>query len=78
MDGQRQPAAATFASGIFGCHEALHVTNMMAEMLKRHLGRRLAITACPEWKAHVDRAADELASLYQAIGAVHFDGNSEP
>jgi hypothetical protein len=29
---------AKSAPGPFGCHEALHVTNMMAEMLEQHRG----------------------------------------
>jgi 23S rRNA G2445 N2-methylase RlmL len=67
-----------FAPGTYGCHEALHVANMMVEMLERHLGDHPAILSNPEWKARVDRAADELASLYQEIGAAHVEKTSDP
>jgi hypothetical protein len=42
-------------------------------MLGRHLGAHPAILSNSDWKARVDRAAGELASLYQEIGAVHLD-----
>jgi len=60
-----------FQPGTFGCHEALHVSHMLAEMVDSYLCSHPAIQANPEWKAQADLAAQTLADLYQAIGAAH-------
>jgi hypothetical protein len=70
-DAGEVPNPASFKPGSLGCHEALHLTHVMVEMLDRHLGDHPSILANPEWKAHLDRAVEELATLYQAIGAAH-------
>lgn len=64
---------AGFAPGTHGCHEALHVTDMMVDILDRHLRQHPAILSRPAWAARVDRAMEELATLYQEIGAAHLD-----
>ncbi len=66
-----------YTPGTFGCHEALHVTNMMVEVLERHLAEHPAIQANSAWKARVERAQDELAALYQEIGAAHIESKEE-
>ena len=67
-------ASAKFAPGSMGCHEALHMANMMADTLDRQLLTHPAIILNPVWYARVWRACDELGALYQEIGAVHFGG----
>lgn len=67
-------ASAKFAPGSMGCHEALHVANMMADTLERHLLTHPAIILNPDWYARVSRACHELGTLYQEIGAAHFGG----
>lgn len=67
-------ASAKFAPGSMGCHEALHMANMMADTLERQLLTHPAILLNPAWYARVWRACDELGALYQEIGAVHFGG----
>lgn len=57
-----------------GCHEALHVANLMADTLARHLLSHPAILLNPHWYARVWRASNELGALYQEIGTVHFGG----
>ena len=70
-------ASAKFAPGTMGCHEALHMANMMADTLDRQLLTHPAIILNPVWYARVWRACDELGALYQEIGAVHFGEGKE-
>lgn len=69
-----EPSAAKvarFAPGSFGCHEALHMASVLAEMVEARLCEHPAVQMVPEWKALADRAAAALHDLYQAIGARH-------
>ncbi len=66
--------AARFAPGSFGCHEALHMACVLAEMVDTHLCEHPAVQRVPEWKALADRAAEALHDLYQAIGTQHLGG----
>jgi hypothetical protein len=63
--------AERFAPGSFGCHEALHMASVFAEMVDEKLGQHPAILLQPEWKAKADAAATLLFDLYQMIGAKH-------
>lgn len=67
-----------YAPGSMGCHEALHMANMMADTLDRQLLTHPAILLNPAWYARVWRACDELGALYQEIGAVHFADGDVP
>jgi hypothetical protein len=78
MTDEREYDPADFAPGSQGCHEALHTTYMLADILSKHLSEHPAILSHPEWKARVDRAAEELEALYQEIGAAHLDANDLP
>ena len=60
-----------FAPGTHGCHEALHVALMFAEIVDEYLVRHPAIKAKPEWAAQAETARRALFSLYQAIGRDH-------
>ena len=66
-------AAARFAPGTHGCHEALHMAAVLVGMVDRELAEHPAVKANPAWKALADRAGRALADLYQAIGAEHLD-----
>lgn len=57
--------------GGFGCHEALHMTSVIIDMLEKHLIDHPAIELNPEWSAKADAAMDILCDLYQDIGAAH-------
>ena len=57
-----------------GCHEALHMANMLADTIDRQLLTHPAILLNPHWYARVWRACDELGALYQKIGPVHVGG----
>jgi hypothetical protein len=71
-------AGAKFAPGTMGCHEALHMSNVLADTLDRQLLTHPAIILNPAWYARVGRACDELGTLYQEIGAAHFSGGEVP
>jgi hypothetical protein len=62
---------ANFAPGSFGCHEALQMASVFAELVEHRLCGHQAIKLNPEWAALADKAAQSLADLYQSIGAAH-------
>lgn len=62
---------ARFAPGSYGCHEALHMTSMLAETVGERLSAHPAIMQNPDWLALASRAEDTLHALYQAIGQLH-------
>ncbi len=63
--------AVRFVPGTFGCHEALHMASVLAEMVDERLCEHPAIQLQPEWRAKADAAATALFDLYQMIGAKH-------
>jgi hypothetical protein len=60
-----------FAPGTHGCHEALHVALMFAEIIDEYLVRHPAIKAEPEWAVQAETARRALFALYQAISRAH-------
>lgn len=58
-------------------HEALHVANMLADIVEDHLVYHPAIQANPGWRAMAEEASEKLADLYQAIGEEHFGERPE-
>ena len=60
-----------FAPGSMGCHEALHMANVLAGLVYEELVDHPAIRMQDEWRAKAETAADALADLYQMIGAAH-------
>ena len=62
---------AAFAPGTMGCHEAMHMAFVVADMVDRHLRELPAILARPDWHEKVSIAVDALNDVYQAIGAEH-------
>ncbi len=60
-----------FRPGTSGCHELLDRTQLMADMLERHLLEHPACVAEAEWYALAERAASALRELYQRVGAEH-------
>lgn len=63
--------ASRFEPGTHGCHEALHMAHVLAEMVSERLYEHPAIESVPEWRALAERAVEALHVLYQAIGARH-------
>lgn len=60
-----------FGPGTFGCHEALHMASMLAEMVDERLCEHPAIQLNPEWSRMADAARHMLFTLYNAIGKEH-------
>ena len=75
--GEKQPLEFRYGPESFGCHEALHATNLILGLIDRELAGHGAIIQNAEWYAHVRRAQDELAALYQKIGAAHLAGTDQ-
>ncbi len=65
------PNSLLFAPGTPGCHEALHMANVLAELIDARLCQHPTVSLRPEWQALAARAMEALHELYQAIGADH-------
>lgn len=63
-----------FGPGSFGCHEVMHVADILAGLVENQLCNHSAILRDPRWFRLAAEARDCLARLYQEIGAVHLDG----
>ncbi|MDE5461537.1 MULTISPECIES: hypothetical protein [unclassified Bradyrhizobium] len=61
------PLESRFGPNSFGCHEALHVTNLVLGLIECELAEHPAILLQPEWYAHVRKVQDELYVLYPEI-----------
>lgn len=62
---------ANFAPGTMGCHEALHICSFLASAVDHELVQHPAIYSNHVWRRRAMKALDELATLYQEIGAAH-------
>jgi hypothetical protein len=63
--------ADDFKPGTMGCHEALHVTSLIENLLTQELVQHAAIALNPEWMVLALTAQEALQRLYQEIGAKH-------
>jgi hypothetical protein len=68
MENETEPG---YSPGSFGCHEALHVAYIMANMIDEQICQHLAVSQNPEWKNIADTARDLLHDLYHKVGASH-------
>lgn len=64
-------SADEFGPGTFGCHEALHLAHVFADLVERQLVEHPAVQSNTRWHVLAMQAASALAKLYQEIGAVH-------
>jgi dihydroxyacetone kinase len=60
-----------FDPGSFGCHEALHTTSLLIDLVDRELCEHEAIQRNAIWTAYAQKARDALQDLYDAIGREH-------
>jgi hypothetical protein len=60
-----------FGPGSFGCHEAMHVADMLARLVEVELCDHNTVLRDPAWFKLACQARDSLAQLYQEIGRVH-------
>ncbi len=62
---------ARFGPGSFGCHEALHVTQVVVDMIDRELLSHSAVLLNPFWYGKVREAQASLRSAYNAVADNH-------
>ena len=60
-----------FAPGSFGCHEVLHLTSTLEDMVAKHLVDHPAIMLDSDFYRRARDVHSALFDLYQAIGAKH-------
>jgi hypothetical protein len=60
-----------YSPGTCGCHEALHVSSIVANLIADRLMEHGAVIQNPEWYRLAQQAHSAMFDLYQAIGAVH-------
>ena len=65
-----------FGPGSFGCHEAMHVAEILAGVVERELCNHSAVLRDPYWNKFARRACDNLAQLHFAMDAVHLDAEN--
>ena len=62
---------ARFGPGSFGCHEALHVTQVVVDMIDRELLSHSAVLLNPLWYGKVREAQALLRTAYNAVADNH-------
>jgi hypothetical protein len=62
-----------YKPGTFGCHEALHTSALLIDLVGCRLMEHGAILQDRTWYALAGKAHQALFDLYQAIGAVHLE-----
>lgn len=62
---------ARFGPGSFGCHEALHVTELVVDLIERQLVQHSAVLLNPVWYAQVREAQASLHRTYCAMADEH-------
>ena len=65
--------AARNGPGGPGCHEAMHTTSIVLDLVDQHLVHHPAIAANGEWFRLASRASEALFNLYQSMGSAHLD-----
>lgn len=62
-----------FGPGSFGCHEAMHVTHLVVDLLERELVTHSAVLLDPYWYEKVREAQALLYSAYSRVADRHLD-----
>ncbi len=60
-----------YVPGTFGCHEVLHLTNVVAKTFSEEIVGHPAIQNIPEWKEKAYKIEELLYDLYSAIASQH-------
>ena len=68
---------ADFRPGTFGCHEALHTTSIVMDLIETSLVDHPSIATNPKWVKLTEEAYEKLAELYAGIGEAHLDASDE-
>lgn len=69
----RRSLEVRFGPGSFGCHEAMHVTNLMVELIEQQLVGHSAVLLNPIWYDNVREAQALLRRAYTAVADEHLD-----
>lgn len=64
---------ARFGPGSFGCHEAVHTTLLVVELIERQLANHSAVLLDPFWYRNVREAQAILYRAYSAAAQMHLD-----
>lgn len=73
-DGPDRPSLEErFGPGSFGCHEAMHVTQLVVDLIERQLVQHSAVLLNPVWYAQVREAQGLLYHAYSAAADQHLD-----
>ena len=62
-----------YKPGTFGCHEALHTSALLTDLVASRLMEHGAIIQNQDWYVLADKAQQALFDLYQAIGSLHLE-----
>lgn len=62
---------ARFGAGSFGCHEALHVTHLVVELIERELLSHGAVLLNPFWYGRIREAQALLHNAYSTVSQDH-------
>ena len=62
-----------YKPGSFGCHEALHLTSVLAGLVEEQLVNHPAVQMSQQWRLKAEKAACLLHELYQDIGSKHLE-----
>lgn len=62
-----------YGPGSFGCHEALHVTNLVVDLLERELAGHGAVLLDAFWYGKVREAQALLYTAYSQVAQVHLE-----
>jgi hypothetical protein len=73
---ERPSLEETFGPGSFGCHEAMHVTDLVVDLIERQLVQHSAVILNPFWYAQVREAQALLYRAYSAAAAEHMGASS--
>ncbi|GAA4175868.1 hypothetical protein [Shinella granuli] len=65
-----------FGPGSFGCHEAMHVTQLVVDLIERQLVQHSAVLLNPVWYAQVREAQALLYRAYSAAADEHLGAPS--
>jgi hypothetical protein len=74
QDGPDRPSLEErFGPGSFGCHEAMHVTQLVVDLIERQLVQHSAVLLNPVWYPQVREAQALLYRAYSGAADEHLD-----
>jgi len=62
-----------YGPGSFGCHEAVHVTHLVIDLLDSQLANHSAVLLDPQWYSSIREAQSLLYRAYNVAAGKHLD-----